>query len=93
MRVRTVDSSETDLARALGGRPALISLWATWCDACRTEMPALRRLDRWARDRDAVVVGVAVGEPVDRVTNFVAENHLPYLVLVDEDFHLADALG
>jgi peroxiredoxin len=27
------------------------------------------------------------------VSSFANANHLPYLVLVDEDFHLADALG
>jgi thiol-disulfide isomerase/thioredoxin len=28
----------------LKGRPTLLNLWATWCAPCRTEMPALDRL-------------------------------------------------
>jgi peroxiredoxin len=93
IRVRALDSSETQLGAALHGRPALVSLWATWCDACREEMPELNRLDAWAHDRGAVVVGVAIGEPVARIATFAAEKRMPYLVLVDEDFQLADALG
>jgi peroxiredoxin len=92
-RVRALDSSETELAAALRGRPALVSLWATWCDACREEMPALRRLDAWAKSRGSLVVGVAVGESLAKVTSFNAEARLPYLVLVDEEFRLSDALG
>jgi thiol-disulfide isomerase/thioredoxin len=83
----------TQLGSMLAGRPALVSLWATWCDSCRDEMPALVRLDAYARDHGAVVVGVAVGERIDHVTRFVADRKLSYAQLVDEDFHLADALG
>jgi thiol-disulfide isomerase/thioredoxin len=93
MRVRTLDATETDLAVALRGRPALVSLWATWCDACKKEMPTLVRLDAWAKDHGSLVVGVAVGESLARVSTFASEAHVSYVVFVDEDFHLADALG
>jgi peroxiredoxin len=92
-RVRTLDSSETDLGLALRGRPALISLWATWCEPCRNELPALNRIDAWAKDHGALVVGVAVGEPLARISTFATEAHLSYMVLVDEDFRFADAIG
>jgi len=80
-----------DAARA--GRPALVSLWATWCEACATEFDALNRLDAVARERHAVVVGIAVGEDASKVAAFVRAHGLRYAQLVDEDFALADALG
>ena len=89
----TLDRQTTDLAAAVHGRPALVSLWATWCEACTTELDALNRLDVRAKERGALVVGVAIGEPRERVAEFVATRGLNYAQLVDEDFHFADALG
>jgi thiol-disulfide isomerase/thioredoxin len=91
--VRTLDRSETELATLLRGRPALVTLWATWCDACRKEMPELGYIDAWAKEHDAVVVAVAVGETVDAIASFTTKTTLPYLVVVDEEFRFADALG
>jgi thiol-disulfide isomerase/thioredoxin len=32
-----------DLAAALAGRPALVNLWAYWCEPCARELPALQQ--------------------------------------------------
>lgn len=56
-------------------------------------MPDLARLDTWAKEHGGVVLGVAVGEPVDKVKTFATEHRMAYPILVDEDFRLADALG
>ena len=75
------------------GRVALVNLWATWCDACEKEMPALNRLDERATGDQAVVIGVAVGEPAAKVQGYVEKHGLHYTQLVDEGFLLTDALG
>jgi cytochrome c biogenesis protein CcmG/thiol:disulfide interchange protein DsbE len=90
--VVTLDGASTDLRAVVRGRVALISFWATWCVACVDEMDALERLQAQARS-DAVVVGVAVGEPRETVAAFARKRGLKYAQLVDEGFHLADALG
>lgn len=83
-----------DFGHLLRGRAALVSFWATWCDACVSEMPALNRLSAQASaEGDALVVGVAVGEQHDKVGDFVAAHHLSFAQLVDEDFRFADAVG
>lgn len=90
----TLEGAATDLRTVLRGRVAVLSFWATWCDACVGEIAALERLHAQARARgDAVVVGIAVGEPREKVAAFAMERHLPYPQLVDESFQLADALG
>jgi peroxiredoxin len=89
-----LDGSPTDLAAAVGGRVALVSLWATWCESCVAEVGALSRLDAQTRAQsDAIVVAVAVGEPRATVAAFTHDRALPYRVLVDPEFELADALG
>ena len=90
----TIDGDPADLVSMVRGRAAIISLWATWCDACSAEIGALNRLDEQASSRgDALVVGVAVGEPRAKVAEFARERGVKYARLVDEDFRLADALG
>lgn len=91
--LQSLDHGPEALSRALGGRPALVSLWATWCDACHKEMPDLAQLDTWAKEHGGVVMGVAVGEPVAKVKSFASEHRMAYPILVDEDFRLSDALG
>ncbi len=76
------------------GRVALVSLWATWCEACTRENDALNRHAKRTRERDdALVVGVAVGESATDVRAFALRHGMRYTQLVDEDFSLADALG
>ena len=89
----TLEGNHQSLATTLAGRPALVSLWATWCEACSKEFDSLNRLDASARSRGAVVVGIAIGEPRATVAEFVTRNGLGYTQLVDEEFHFADALG
>lgn len=91
--VVTLDRETTDLPAAVRGKPALVNLWATWCEACESELDALNRLDARAKERGALVVGVAVGEPREKVKAYVAAHGLRYVQLVDEDFAFADALG
>jgi cytochrome c biogenesis protein CcmG/thiol:disulfide interchange protein DsbE len=90
----TMQGDPADLVAIVRGHAAVISLWATWCDACSAEIGALNRLDEQAGMReDALVVGVAVGEPRAKVAAFARDRGLKYARLVDEDFRLADLLG
>jgi peroxiredoxin len=83
---------QVEITKLARGRVALVSLWATWCDACQKEMDALNRLDAKS-GTDAVVIGVAVGEERGKVADFARRRGLRYAQLVDPDFAFADALG
>jgi peroxiredoxin len=92
--LETLTGEHTEVARLAGGRVAIVSMWATWCDACVREMDALNRLDaKTAAEGDAVVIGVDVGEDPGKVAEFAHRRGLRYAQLVDQDFAFADALG
>jgi len=86
-----LDSRPITLAKVIAGRPALVNLWAPWCERCKTELPDLDRLSR-RLEGCGVIVGVAVGEDVPHTAAFVQQRGLVYPQVVDEGFRLADAL-
>jgi thiol-disulfide isomerase/thioredoxin len=45
IRLFRVDGQTTELS-SLRDRPVLLNFWATWCAACRTELPILDRLPK-----------------------------------------------
>jgi thiol-disulfide isomerase/thioredoxin len=91
--VQTLDGSPTRLSSEISGRVAVISLWATWCEACVAELDALSRLSERVEASGGVVLAVAVGELRATVRAFVSGRKMPWARLIDEDFKLADALG
>ncbi|WP_280263905.1 TlpA family protein disulfide reductase [Nocardia wallacei] len=55
------DGRPMDLGAALAGRPALVNLWAYWCEPCARELPALQRFA--ARASGAVTVLTVHSDP------------------------------
>ena len=44
----------------LKGKVVLLTFWASWCPACRIEMPKLEEVHRRYKDRDLAVLTVAI---------------------------------
>jgi len=93
VEVTTLESRSADLRTFINGRAALINVWASWCEACETELPALNRLADHLDPSTAVVIGIAAGEARHTVTEFLERHPLRYPQLVDEDFRVVDTLG
>jgi peroxiredoxin len=94
VEVATLSGEPTQIAHFAEGRVALVSLWATWCEACAQEMDALNRLHEKTKvDGAAVVIGLDLGEERAKVATFARRRGLNYALLVDERFAFADALG
>jgi thiol-disulfide isomerase/thioredoxin len=64
------------------GRLVWVNFWATSCEPCRTEMPAMQRLSEEYAD-DVLILGVDWGEGRDAVTDFVERYGVTYPVLLD----------
>ena len=67
---------------ALGTRPSLINIWATWCGPCREEMPLLRAGDEKYGDR-VTFVGVDTKDDPRSAAAYLAELRVSYPQLRD----------
>jgi len=64
------------------GRLAWVNFWATSCEPCRTEMPAMQRLAELYAD-EILVLGVNWGEDPAAVTDFVDRYAVRYPIVLD----------
>jgi len=79
---------------AFRGKVVFLNLWATWCEPCREEMPAMQRLYERLHDRDFQLLAVSQDEEGRRtVEPFVREMSLTFPVLVDPEHQVGDRYG
>ena len=59
------------------GKIVVLNFWATWCEPCREEMPELSQLNDAYKNKNVIVLGVAIDD-VGAVGNFVKETKVSY---------------
>ncbi|MBL8446117.1 MAG: TlpA family protein disulfide reductase [Zoogloeaceae bacterium] len=77
------EPAQSNLLDSLRGRPVIVNFWATWCEPCRDEMPALDRLR--GRRADVVVITVAMNDSAAKVARFVDDYLLDLRIVHDPD--------
>ena len=79
-----LDGKAYDLT-AHRGKVVLVNFWATWCEPCRDEMPALGRLQKKLGPGQFVVLAVNADEPESRIRKFLEQVPLGFPVLLDPE--------
>lgn len=76
-------TGDTLSSEQLRGQVVLVNFWATWCEPCEREMPAMERL--WERlPRDAFeLVAVSIDDDDAKVVDFVKRYALRFPVVMD----------
>ena len=71
----------------MAGKVTLLNFWASWCEPCRAEMPALERLYLAEQNNGLAILAVnsTVQDELPAVTGFVAEYQLSFPILLDRD--------
>jgi thiol-disulfide isomerase/thioredoxin len=64
------------------GRITWVNFWATSCEPCRTEMPAMQRIAEEYAD-DVLILGVNWGEEEAAVADFADRYGVTYPILLD----------
>jgi len=82
--LRDIDGKSHNLAD-YRGQVVLVNFWATWCEPCRDEMPAIQRLSNKLAGKPFVVLAVNLDEPESRIRNFLSKMPLDFPILVDQE--------
>jgi peroxiredoxin len=83
-RLKDLFGVEQQLA-AQRGKLVAINFWATWCNPCREEIPALQRAYELHKNRGFLVWGVNAGESTAQAQRFVGEIQVNFPLLLDGD--------
>jgi peroxiredoxin len=75
------------------GKMVFLNFWATWCEPCKEEMPAMERL--WLRHKDGnfVMIGVSLDSNPKEVPPFVAQHKLTFPIVLDPKMEVANTYG
>jgi thiol-disulfide isomerase/thioredoxin len=75
------------------GKWVLVNFWATWCAPCREEIPELADLYKAHKNKDLMVIGVAMEYPSPGIVlDFVKEFAMPYPIVLG-DYKMAKQIG
>lgn len=64
LELKLLDGTPFKLADA-AGKVVVVNYWATWCEPCRAEMPAIDAYYRKHRDKGLIIIAVSMDKPSD----------------------------
>ena len=75
------------------GKWVLVNFWATWCSPCLSEIPELISLHNAHKDKDLLVIGIAMESGSrKKVADFARKHGISYPVVLG-DFKTAKQIG
>lgn len=80
----TADGKKISL-KDFRGKIVFLNFWASWCDPCREEMPAMERLYEEFKDKNFVILAVNVKDRKQDALNFIKQLKITYPVAIDPE--------
>ncbi len=87
-----LENKEASLSN-LKGRSVVLFFWTTWCPFCRKELKELNGMHADLKRDGIELLAIDIGEPLDKVANFVKSSNLAFRVLLDKDMAVAESYG
>ena len=74
------------------GKVVIVDFWASWCEPCKVELPALNKLHKKYKGK-VVVIGVNVDEKIDDAKSFLKDHPVGFDLVHDKKQAVAGELG
>lgn len=87
-----LEGQEISLADYKGSN-VLLNFWASWCEPCTEEMPAIEKIHTDYKDNGLAVLTVNPGDEKDAIIEFMKTNQYTFPVLVDTGREVAKVYG
>lgn len=88
-KLLTVDGKEIELGSFAKDRVTLLVFGATWCPACRHEIPILKEYYSELKDDGLNVLGIDIQESVKKVKSLIEKMQINYPVVLDSSADIA----
>lgn len=79
--VRVLNEDRTVSLEDYRGKVVLLNFWASWCEPCKQESPAIERAYKKYKEQGFVVLGADVDDLSSDANEFIKENKLTYPVV------------
>ena len=89
--VTSLDGGPDLTLASYAGRPVVLNFWASWCEPCQRETPALVAFSKANPGLD--VVGIAVNDRPSDSRRFAQSKKIPYDLGIDRDAEVASKFG
>lgn len=91
--VRVLNDDDTKSIADYRGKVVLLNFWASWCEPCKEESPAIERAYAKYGPEGLVVLGADVDDLSADANKFVIENKLTYPILRYSSAHATKDFG
>ena len=75
------------------GKVVFLNFWATWCESCREEMPAMERLYKEFKGKGLEIVAVNIKEKRPDALAFYRKFQLTYPLVLDSEGKVGELYG
>jgi peroxiredoxin len=82
-----LDARSVDLSALLSGKVGLVTFWASWCQPCIAEIPALRVVNAQFQTQGLIVLGIGLkqgGDTAPKQRQAAMRNMMDYNLVFDE---------
>ncbi|MBI3585160.1 MAG: TlpA family protein disulfide reductase [Nitrospinae bacterium] len=85
--LKTLNGEDIRLSDYKGKNPVYIIFWATWCPACKEEIPKLKEIYSQFQSKGLTMLAINVGinDSAKKAALYKEKHNLPYPVLFDND--------
>jgi peroxiredoxin len=85
--LKTIDGQEVRSDKIKNNKPLFLVFWATWCLACKKEIPNLKKIyaEFKGKGLEYIAINVGINDSQTRVKNFMNKYQISYPVAFDKE--------